>query len=73
MDSLSARAGDMPLILPPGVTRKIPAGADLGWQMHYTPNGKEAKDKSQVGLVFYKGKEPPKRIAQTRVPPITAL
>ena len=34
--------------------------------MHYTPNGKEAKDKSQVGLVFYKGKEPPKRIAQTR-------
>jgi hypothetical protein len=58
--------GDMPLILPPGVARRIPAGADLVWQMHYTPNGKEAKDKSQVGLVFYKGKEPPKRTAQTR-------
>ena len=58
--------GDMPLILPPGVAVRIPAGADLVWQMHYTPNGKEAKDKSQVGLVFYKGKEPPKRFARTR-------
>ncbi len=58
--------GDMPLILPPGVARKIPAGAELVWQMHYSPNGKEATDRSQVGLIFYKGKEPPKRNAQTR-------
>jgi hypothetical protein len=58
--------GDMPVILPPGVAIKIPAGADLVWQMHYTPNGKEAKDKSQVGFVFYKGKEPPKRFSNTR-------
>src|SRR5207248_9419694 len=36
--------GDMPMILRPGVARKIPAGAELIWQMHYTPNGKEAKD-----------------------------
>jgi mono/diheme cytochrome c family protein len=57
--------GDMPLILPPGMARKIPAGSDLVWQMHYTANGKEAKDRSQVGLVFYKGKEPPKYNAQT--------
>jgi hypothetical protein len=58
--------GDMPLMLPPGVAIKIPAGAELVWQMHYTPNGKEAKDRSQVGLIFYTGKEPPKRYAQTR-------
>jgi hypothetical protein len=58
--------GDMPMILPPGVARKIPAGADLVWQMHYTPNGKVEKDRSQVGLIFYKGKEPPERNAQTR-------
>jgi mono/diheme cytochrome c family protein len=58
--------GDIPLLLPPGTARKIPAGSDLVWQMHYTPNGKEAKDKSQVGLIFYKGKEPPKYNAQTR-------
>ena len=58
--------GDIPLLLPPGVAIKVPAGAELIWQMHYTPNGKESKDKSQVGFVFYKGKEPPKRIAHTR-------
>src|SRR5262249_25243042 len=58
--------GDMPLILPPGLARRIPAGADLVWQMHYTPNGKVGKDRSQVGLIFYKGKEPPKWYAQTR-------
>jgi hypothetical protein len=58
--------GDMPMILPPGVARKIPAGAELVWQMHYTPNGKEQKDRSQVGLIFYKGKEPPRYNAQTR-------
>jgi hypothetical protein len=57
--------GDMPLILPPGVARRIPAGADLVWQMHYTPNGKPGKDRSQLGLIFYKGKEPPKWNAQT--------
>ncbi|HEV3083867.1 MAG TPA: hypothetical protein VGY66_29060 [Gemmataceae bacterium] len=58
--------GDMPVILPPGTARKIPAGAELVWQMHYTPNGKAAKDKSQVGFIFYKGKEPPRFNAQTR-------
>jgi hypothetical protein len=58
--------GDMPLILPPGIAVKIPAGAELIWQMHYTPNGKEAKDRSQVGFVFYKGKEPPARFSYTR-------
>jgi mono/diheme cytochrome c family protein len=57
--------GDMPLILAPGIARKIPAGSELIWQMHYTPNGKAGKDRSQVGLIFYKGKEPPKWNAQT--------
>jgi hypothetical protein len=58
--------GDIPLLLPPGTAVRIPAGAELIWQMHYTPNGKEATDKSQVGFVLYKGKEPPQRIAHTR-------
>jgi mono/diheme cytochrome c family protein len=57
--------GDMPLLLTGSVARKIPAGAELIWQMHYTPNGKAGKDKTQVGLVFYKGKEPPKFNSQT--------
>ena len=55
------------------IVRKIPAGAELVWQMHYTPNGKAAKDRSQMGLIFYKGKEPPKWNVQTRgiTPPST--
>jgi hypothetical protein len=64
--SVGTAPGDMPLILPPGTARRIPAGSELVWQMHYTPNGKEAKDKSQVGFIFYKGKEPPKFNSQTR-------
>ncbi|CAN5721973.1 redoxin domain-containing protein [soil metagenome] len=51
--------GEMPTILPPGTAKKIPAGADLVLQMHYTPIGKVRRDQSQVGLVF--AKEPPQR------------
>jgi peroxiredoxin len=48
-----APGGD-PVVLPKGLGRKIPAGAELVWQMHYTPTGKEEKDRSEVGLVFCK-------------------
>jgi len=58
--------GDMPLVLPPGVARKIPKGSKIIWQMHYTPNGKEEKDRSQIGLILYKGDQPPKYEARTR-------
>ncbi len=58
--------GDMPQIFKPGVARKIPAGAELVWQMHYTPTGKVEKDRSQVGFIFYKGKEPPAHAAITQ-------
>jgi peroxiredoxin len=51
--------GDMPLILPPGMAKKVPAGAKLIFQMHYTPNGTRQKDSSSVGMIF--AKEPPKR------------
>jgi hypothetical protein len=58
--------GDMPQIFKPGVARKIPAGAELVWQMHYTPTGKVEKDRSQVGFIFYKGNEPPAHAAITQ-------
>ncbi len=58
--------GDMPLVLPPGVGRKIPKGSKIVWQMHYTPTGKEETDRSQIGLIVYKGTEPPKFEARTR-------
>jgi hypothetical protein len=48
----------------PGQARLIPAGADLIFQMHYTPNGKETLDQSRLGIVF--AKEPPKeRVVNT--------
>jgi peroxiredoxin len=53
--------GDMPLMLPPGTAKKVPAGARLVFQMHYTPNGTVQKDRSYVGMIF--AKEPPKRQA----------
>jgi thiol-disulfide isomerase/thioredoxin/mono/diheme cytochrome c family protein len=56
--------GDMPLILPPGFAKKVPAGGRLVFQMHYTPNGKAYKDQSSVGLIF--AKEPPKHRVLTK-------
>jgi hypothetical protein len=46
--------GDMPFIAPPGAAKKLPKGAKLVFQMHYTPNGKAQPDQSSVGLVFAK-------------------
>jgi peroxiredoxin len=56
--------GDMPLILRPGLAKKIPAGGRLVLQMHYTPNGKAVKDQSSVGLIF--AKQPPKHRVLTK-------
>lgn len=56
--------GDLPLILPPGVAMKIPKGANLVFQMHYTANGVEQSDRSSVGLIL--AKQAPKYVAHTR-------
>jgi peroxiredoxin len=56
--------GDMPMELPPGLAKKVPAGARLIFQMHYTPNGKPYRDRSSVGMVF--AKEPPRHRVLTK-------
>ncbi len=56
--------GDMPLVLRPGQAKKLPKGAALVFQMHYTPNGVEHKDRSSVALIF--AKQPPKAEVRTR-------
>ncbi|HXG67221.1 MAG TPA: thiol-disulfide isomerase [Blastocatellia bacterium] len=56
--------GEQPAIIPRGLARKIPAGANLVFQVHYTPNGTAVKDRSYVGLIF--AKEPPKSELLTR-------
>ncbi len=56
--------GDLALVLPPGHAKKIPKGATLAFQMHYTPNGTEQTDRSSVALVF--AKKPPTHEIRTR-------
>ncbi len=48
--------GDAPSVFPEGTAKRIPAGADLLFQVHYTPIGKVKTDRSKLGLVFSKTK-----------------
>lgn len=38
--------------LPPGYARRVPAGSKFVFQMHYTPNGIEQDDLTQIGMTF---------------------
>ena len=44
--------GLIPELYPPGMAKRIPAGAELIFQMHYTPNGSPQEDLSQIGLIL---------------------
>jgi peroxiredoxin len=57
--------GDMPAIYPPDVAKMIPAGSQLVFEVHYTPNGKEQTDRSSVGIVY--AKKPPKFPTETNI------
>lgn len=50
--------GNSTLVYPEGYAKRIPRGARLRFQMHYTPNGTETEDRTQIGLVF--AKQPPR-------------
>ncbi len=57
--------GTNAMIFSPGVAMKIPAGATLTFQIHYTANGKtEVPDQSSVGIVFAKA-QPEKELRNT--------
>jgi hypothetical protein len=49
-------------VMPEGVARKIPAGADIVLQMHYTTIGVPVQDVLEVGVVL--AKEPPSKMRQ---------
>jgi hypothetical protein len=55
--------GEPPLRFEPGTAKLVKAGSKLLFQVHYTPNGKPATDRSYIGLKF--AKEPPKYRAVT--------
>ncbi len=60
---------------PVGFAKKLPKGARLLFQMHYTPNGQATEDQTQLALRF--AKEPPQHVVETvgiantriRIPP----
>lgn len=50
--------GQPPIILPPNMGKLLPKGTVLQFQIHYTPNGKQVYDQTELALIFTK--EPPK-------------
>lgn len=44
--------GQRSFILPEGAARRVPAGSKFVFQMHYTPNGVEQDDLTQLGMTF---------------------
>jgi peroxiredoxin len=57
--------GDMPFEHPEDTAVKLPKGAELQFEIHYTPNGLATKDRTSLGLVF--AKEPPARESRMNI------
>ncbi|MCP4942697.1 MAG: redoxin family protein [Planctomycetaceae bacterium] len=58
--------GNSTWIYPDGYARRLPKGAKLRFEMHYTPNGRSTQDQTQIGLTF--SEEPPRH--EVKVAPI---
>lgn len=56
-----------PTELQPGQAKLVKAGTDIVLQLHYTPNGKETSDVTQIGVTF--AKEVPKERVMTMMAP----
>jgi hypothetical protein len=57
--------GSIPSVWNPGVAKKIPAGATIRFQIHYSKvAGSEQKDRSKIGLIF--SKQPPEKTIKSR-------
>ncbi|MGH6911352.1 MAG: redoxin domain-containing protein, partial [Phenylobacterium sp.] len=50
------------IVQPAGIGSYVPGGGSIGYQMHYTPFGKEVLSTQQIGLYFYKPGEMPKLV-----------
>lgn len=67
--------GNSHSLFPPGFAKRLPPGATISFQMHYTPNGRATQDRTQLGLIF--ASEPPRHEIQVfglanprlRIPP----
>jgi thiol-disulfide isomerase/thioredoxin len=54
--------GNNHVIYPDGFAKKLPAGARVRFQIHYTPNGTATADQVKLGMIF--AKEPPQHIVR---------
>ena len=52
--------GSAPDVFPEGMAKLIPAGADLVFEVHYTPNGLQVRDQIEAGLLLTE--RPAKRV-----------
>jgi hypothetical protein len=57
--------GETTMILPPGMGKRLPKGATLRFQLHYTPNGEAQSDRTELALVFAKPGETITREVET--------
>ncbi|MBI3693366.1 MAG: thiol-disulfide isomerase [Acidobacteria bacterium] len=57
--------GEQPKVFPPGTAKLVKAGSKFIFQMHYTPNGGAAKDRSYIGLHFARDAAPRKALTGT--------
>jgi hypothetical protein len=63
---IKANPGRMSWAYPEGHARLIKAGTVWDWDVHYESIGKpDQKDRCQLGVIFYRGPTPPKRVHQT--------
>ncbi len=61
--------GMTPQVWKPGQARLIKAGSVLTFQMHYATNGKPARDRTRIGLVFAQGPVTEQVIGTQVMPP----
>ena len=55
--------GQQPTVYEPGMAKRLPKGAWLKFQIHYTPNGEATRDRTRIGFVF--ADAPPRREVET--------
>jgi hypothetical protein len=55
--------GDTPSVYPRGYAKRLPKGATLLFQVHYTPNGKARTDRPTLAVVF--AEEPPQFVVRS--------
>jgi hypothetical protein len=55
--------GTNAMVFQPGTAMRVPAGASVRFQIHYTTNGKAISDRSSVGMIF--AKQPPEKEMHT--------